>query len=93
MEDSISISLPTESGKTSFSSKRETWESVQKLPAVWLRVTSQVWSPNLEHRRNDRSRLTFGHRLQKRWKKIGLLWLDDIWSAPILLDLKKLVII
>lgn len=89
LEDSVSIALPTESGKSSFDPKRESWENIQELPAVWLQVICQMWPLNLEPPSNDRTKKRFGHKLQKRWEDVGLLWLDDVRSEPIMLDLKK----
>ena len=36
----------------------------------------------------DRSQLKFGHKLQERWKDAGLLWLEEIYSEPIMMDVK-----
>lgn len=90
LEDYVSIALPTESGKSSFFPKRETWERVQALSKLWLRTTYQTWSLNLEPLNYDRTKKTFGYSLQKRWKDFGLLWLDGIRSEPIILNLKEL---
>lgn len=89
IEGSVSIALPTESGKASFYPKRETWERVQELSTIWLRIAYQSWSLNLEPESNDRTKKAFGYKLQKRWKSVGLLSLDDVRSEPIMLDLKK----
>jgi hypothetical protein len=89
-EDSITIALPTESGRNNFFPQRESWESIRKLSTVWLRVSSQVWSLNLEPIGGDRTKKTFGRKLQRRWKNVGLLWLDSIQSEPIMLDLQKI---
>lgn len=89
-EGRVQISLP-KSDKDAFSDK-ETWESIRRLPAVWLRAICQVWSLNLEPKGTDRDELKFGNELQKRWKNTGLLWLDDIQSEPIALDLKTAVV-
>lgn len=91
-EDVVSVALPTQSGKDSFSDKRESWENIKQLPDVWLRAVCQVWSLNLEPKSNNRTELIFGSELQKRWKDVGLLWLNDIQSEPIALDLKRAVI-
>jgi hypothetical protein len=91
----VNISLPkNESGKDKFSlsSKKESWETIKQLPAVWLRATVQVWSLNLEPKSSEQTELKFGNELQKRWKDVGLLWLDDIQSEPIALDLKTAVV-
>ncbi len=90
-ESVVSIVLPTESGKGSFSDKRESWEKIKQIPSVWLRTICQVWSLNVELKSNDRTKLIFGSELQKRWIDVGLLWLDDIQSEPIAFDLKTAV--
>lgn len=89
LEESVSIALPTGSGRSGFFPKRESWERIQELSTIGLYVTYQMWSPNLELVSTDSSKMRFGHRLQKRWKNVGLLWLDGIRSEPITLDLKK----
>jgi len=87
-EDSFIVYMPTTSSKNDFSDKRESWENVKKLSTVWLQATCQVWSLNLEPPSNDRTEKTFGRKLQRRWKDVGLLLLDNIHSEPIMLDLK-----
>lgn len=90
-EGRVQIALP-KSGKNNFSDNRESWENIKQLPAVWLRAICQVWSLNLEPKGNDQTEMVFGHKLQKRWKDVGLLWLDGIQSEPIALDLKTTVV-
>jgi hypothetical protein len=70
--------------------RRESWEKISKAPAAWLDVYLQVWPLNLEPASYDRSKMEFGRKLQRRWKAIGQLWLDDIVSEPIKLDLDRL---
>lgn len=59
---------------------------MKKLSTVWLRVVCEVWPWNLESS-VDRGKLSYGHRLQRRWRNVGFLWLDDIYSEPISLNL------
>jgi hypothetical protein len=47
-----------------------------------------MWPWNVEERGPEREKLKFGHELQERWKDVGLLWLEDVRSEPIMLDLK-----
>jgi hypothetical protein len=90
LEDCVSIALPTEISANSISFPRsESWERIRELSTVWLRITYQTWSLNLEPLSNDRTKMTFGRKLQKKWKDVGLLWLDGVRSEPIMLDLKK----
>ena len=90
-EGRVQISLP-KSGKNSFFDKNESWENIKGLQVVWLRAICQVWSLNLEPKSKDRTELTFGKKLQKQWKNVGVLLLDDIPSEPIALDLKTAVV-
>lgn len=89
-EDIVGIALPKISGKNYFSDKRESWDNIKQLPTVWLQVICNVWPENLESKNSrDRRQYPFGNKLQKRWRNIGLLWLDNITSEPIVLDLKN----
>lgn len=102
--DKVHILMPNESwkwrGNTFFTLPKqkksnlfetESWENIKDLPEVWLHAICQVWSLNIEPKSNDRSDFVFGKKLQKRWKDVGLLWLDDIRSEPIPLDLNSVV--
>ncbi len=57
-----------------------------------LQVTYRVWSSELELHSDRKDKKPFGKKLQKRWKKYGYLWLDDIVSEPIPLDLSSAVV-
>ena len=64
-------------------------KDIKELSPVGLRVVCEVWPWNLEPNA-DRSKLKYGGReLQRRWKDVGVLWLDDIYSEPITLNLKE----
>jgi hypothetical protein len=89
-EGVVSIAMPAGARNNSFSDKRESWESIQHLPNIWLRTICQVWPLNLE-RGNDRTELVFGKKLRTRWKNFGWLWLDGVVSEPIRLNLKTAV--
>lgn len=92
-EDSVGFSLLKDPVNNYFLDKRETWKNIKQMSIVWLRAICQVWSLNLESRSgNDRTEKPFGHKLQTRWENVGLLWLDDIQSEPILLDLRTAVV-
>lgn len=87
-ENEVDIAVPTEAGNHSYFPKWASFETVQKYSPVWMGLNWEVWPLNLEPWSNDRSKLKFGRRLQRRWKAVGLLWLDGIYSEPIMLDLK-----
>src|SRR6266404_2169031 len=87
-EDSVGVGLPTEAGKSNYIPRRATWESIQELSPVWLHVNWEVWPSNVEPSKNP-NKLSFGLALQRRWKNVGLLRLDGIYSEPIMLDLKR----
>ena len=57
---------------------------------VWMRVYYHAWSLNLEPDQLRDNSPRFGYSLQNRWKSIGGLWLEDISSEPIKLDLKAI---
>lgn len=91
--ETVTISLPrTDKNKASYSDK-QSWESIKQLPELWLLPVCQVWSLNLEPKSSkDRTEMLFGHKLQKRWKNVGLLLLDVTNLEPIKLDLKTAVV-
>jgi hypothetical protein len=88
---SARVGVPTKSGrkdKIEFIGT-ESLQVIQQLSPIWLRVTiHEIWPFNVEKVGPDRDTLKLGHKLQKRWKAVGLLWLEDIYSEPIILDLK-----
>jgi len=92
IQTSVRLIVPIDPSKyTSLSSrKKESLATIRQLSPVWLRVVCEVWPWNVEPLTADRNKLEFGHRLQRRWKDIALLWLDEIYSEPIMLDLKSI---
>ena len=78
--------MPTDPSKYTSSRKKESLATIQQLSPVWLRVVCELWPWNVEPLKADRNQLKFGHKLQERWKDTGLLWLDQIYSEPIMLD-------
>jgi hypothetical protein len=86
METSVRLVVPTDPSKYTSSRKKESLATIQQLSPVWLRVVCEVWPWNVEPLNADRSQLKFGHKLQKRWKDVGLLWLEEIYSEPIMMD-------
>jgi len=91
LEASVGVDVPTDPSKYTSSRKKESLEVIRQLSPVWLLVTCEMWPNNIEGLARDRDQLPFGHKLQKRWKDAGLLWLDDMRSEPIQLDLKTAV--
>ncbi|MFV0388157.1 MAG: hypothetical protein ACK5NT_05325 [Pyrinomonadaceae bacterium] len=67
-------------------------DEILKAKNLTLQVSYRVWSSELEPRSDHKDKKPFGKKLQKRWKKFGYLWLDDIVSEPIPLDLSSAVI-
>jgi len=71
------------------SARSISFTELQRNSTVWLRVLCEVWPWNIEPG-SDRSRLTYGRKLQRRWKTAGILWLDEIFSDPIDVPLKRM---
>ncbi|HZN06786.1 MAG TPA: hypothetical protein VFB65_08370 [Pyrinomonadaceae bacterium] len=63
-------------------------KDLKELSSLWLRVVCEVWPWNLEPSA-DRSKLKYGRKLQRRWKDVGVLWLDEIYSEPLTLNVKE----
>jgi hypothetical protein len=91
LETSVTLVVPTDPSKYTSSRKKESLATIQQLSPVWLRVVCEVWPWNVEPLTPDRSKLQFGHKLQQRWKDIGLLWLDEIYSEPMIIDVKTAI--
>jgi hypothetical protein len=68
--------------------KSASLKDIKELSTVWLRVVCEVWPWNLEPGA-DRSKLNYGRKLQRRWKNVGVLWLDEINSEPMRLNLNE----
>lgn len=88
IDTSVRLVVPTDPSKYTSSQKKESLATIQQLSPVWLRVVCEVWPWNVEPLNADRRELKFGHELQKRWQDAGLLWLDEIYSEPMLVDVK-----
>ena len=65
------------------------WETIQPLKVVWLRPLLEIWPVNLAPHPLTGKDL-FGHTLQKRWRKYGVLQIDDVVSEPIEFDLDEI---
>src|SRR5688572_1699697 len=88
VEATVGITVPIDPTKYTSSEKKERLEVLQALSPLWLRVTCILWPENIEGLVRHRDQLPFGHKLQKRWKTAGVLWLEVMRSEPIALDLK-----
>lgn len=92
VETSVRLVVPTDPSKYMSSRKKESLATIQQLSPVWLRVVCELWPWNVEPLNADRNQLKFGHKLQERWKDIGLLWLEEIYSEPIMLDVRTAIV-
>lgn len=90
LETSVRLVVPTDPSKDTSLRKKESLATIQQLSPVWLRVVCEVWPWNVEPLNSERNKLKFGHKLQKRWKDTGILWLDQIYSEPIMISLSQL---
>lgn len=86
LEATVGVSLP-DHPEMFAPAKSASLKDIKELSPVWLRVVCEVWPWNLEAGA-DRSKLNYGRELQRRWKDIGVLWLDEIYSEPMTLNLK-----
>ena len=67
------------------------WSEIENAKSLSLQNTYRIWSLELEPRSAKGNEKPFGKQLQKRWNKYGYLWLDDIVSEPIPLNLSSVV--
>lgn len=86
VEATVGLTVPIDSKGYTSSTKKERLQVLQSLSPLWLWVTCEIWPDNIEGLVPDRDRLPFGHRLQKRWRNLGFLWLDTMRSEPIPFD-------
>ncbi len=90
--DSFNFSTETEcvflKSKIS-ASANESWNAISKSSPILIELKLEIF-PSYLKQSNSKS---FSEKaLQDRWKKYGYLWLDDIVSEPILLDLSSAMI-
>ena len=64
------------------------WAEINALPELWLRLNVPLWFSNIEAI-DDREEKRFGKKLRRQWARDGFLWLDDLQSEPLRLDLKS----
>jgi hypothetical protein len=84
----IHVVAPTAAGNRSYTPSGASFETLQQHSPIWLKVNWEVWPLNVEPWSHDRNKLKLGHSLRRRWKDVGVLWLDTVYSEPIKLDLK-----
>lgn len=58
------------------------WSEASALKTLYLRIVFHAWNANLEEGWYS-AKSKFGKKLQKKWKSIGYLYLDDIITDPI----------
>ena len=63
------------------------WSEILAASPLWLTVTLDMFPSNLD--RTLASQESFGKKLQKKWRSLGLLQLEALRSGPIKLDLSK----
>ncbi len=86
----IGVLIDPKKGFSSTEKESASWEIVKNLPELWVKIVAEPYpSWGLEP---DCYGKSFGNKLQKRWKDVGLLWLDDIQSEPIAFDLKTAIV-
>jgi len=88
VDASVGVTVPVDPKRDISSVNKESLEVIRRLSPIWFRVTCEVWPWNLEGMGPSREKLEFGHKLQGRWHQFGLLWLDEVNSEPMKLDLK-----
>ena len=89
-ERTVEIHLPNDKSKTSYYPTRASLEDLKNISDVNLRVTYQTWTGNLDMAEENGKLWSFGKELQKRWKDYGHLYLKNIISEPMQLDLGSL---
>ena len=83
----VGVSLP-DNPELFLPARGASLKDLKELSSLWLRVVCEVWPWNLEPSA-DRSKLKYGRKLQRRWKDVGVLWLDEIYSEPLTLNVKE----
>lgn len=87
--DSINFSIQTECvflKSKNPSSANESWSEISKSSPVFIELTVEMFPSHLRKKNKTKS---FDKVLQENWKEFGYLWLEDIISKPIQLDLNS----
>ena len=64
------------------------WNEIRAASPVWLTVELDLFPANLDQ--TSTSAKSFGKKLQKKWKRFGVLQIEVLQSEPIRLDLSNL---
>lgn len=75
-------------GFTFLGNNKIDWSEMKSLPELWMTTEIPLWFSNIEPIA-DRDERRFGKKLREQWKQYGFLWLDDMESEPLRLDLKS----
>lgn len=91
-KDSFKFSTETEcvflTSKIS-ASANEPWDAISKSSPVLVRIKLEMFPSYLKQNYSK----SFSEKiLQDRWKRFGYLWLDDIVSEPVPIDLGSIVV-
>ncbi len=97
LKDGESYSFRKKTGRTFFKTQMKSdsnvaWQELLKLSPVFMTITLEMFPHYLNTKPNANAYFAFGKHLQKKWKKYGYFWFDDIVSEPILLDLNSAVV-
>jgi hypothetical protein len=91
-EDGFRLDVPKEESKRfEFSPwERKTLSELKQLSPVFIKLQGcSVRGYGINEAKKDR--FLFAQKLQKRWMKYGYLWLEDVVSEPIQLDLNNTI--
>ena len=90
--ESVSFKMKTECTFSKTRSKYDsnvTWQELLKATSVFMTITLEMFPHYLNTKPKSNVYFAFGKEIQKKWSKYGYLWLDDIVSEPIPLDLSS----
>jgi hypothetical protein len=64
------------------------WSIIREANPVLLQVEAMFWPSDLEKSDKEQWKKPLGQKLKRRWKKYGNLWLENIISEPVTLEIK-----
>lgn len=67
----------------------KSWSSIRQASPVLLQLTLAMWSADIEPN-VDRGALKFSKMLQRRWRELGILQLENLVSEKMILDFSAL---
>lgn len=76
----------------SITNPQDSWTNINNNSPLYLNVKIKTVDSYFIRNGKPIKGISFWLEIQKRWKKYGYLWLDDITSEPILLDLGSAVV-